>query len=154
MAARGRFRDEAGGSAGPWLFAIAGHLLAQSVRGARSSVRRPSGSACSRGSTESRRRVSRPITWLGGLDEAVDDLPSRTSSTTACSRMRRWRDDAALFKDTAYETVDSTHHVNGGCRALNAAGTEWECYIERRRSGADGAVGWLVDVAFLGNSQG
>ena len=31
-AARARFRDEAGGSAGPWLFAIAGHVLAQSPR--------------------------------------------------------------------------------------------------------------------------
>jgi RNA polymerase sigma factor (sigma-70 family) len=30
--ARGRFRDEAGGSAGPWLFGIARNLLAQSVR--------------------------------------------------------------------------------------------------------------------------
>ena len=30
--ARSRFRDEAGGSAGPWLFGIARNLLAQSVR--------------------------------------------------------------------------------------------------------------------------
>jgi RNA polymerase sigma-70 factor (ECF subfamily) len=30
--ARGRFRDEAAGSAGPWLFGIARNLLAQSVR--------------------------------------------------------------------------------------------------------------------------
>src|ERR1700759_4627110 len=30
--ARPRFRDEAGGSAGPWLFGIARHLLSTSVR--------------------------------------------------------------------------------------------------------------------------
>ena len=30
--ARSRFRDEAGGSAGPWLFAIARHVLLASVR--------------------------------------------------------------------------------------------------------------------------
>src|SRR5215207_11755658 len=30
--AHGRFRDEAGGSAGPWLFAIARHVLLASVR--------------------------------------------------------------------------------------------------------------------------
>src|SRR6478752_9092411 len=30
--ARRRFRDEAGGSVGPWLFGIARNLLAQSVR--------------------------------------------------------------------------------------------------------------------------
>ena len=37
--------------------------------------------------------------------------------------------DAGVIKGTVYETVDATQHVNGGCRALNAAGTEWECYI-------------------------
>ena len=31
MALAGRFRDEAGGSAGPWLFAIARHVVLASV---------------------------------------------------------------------------------------------------------------------------
>ena len=30
---------------------------------------------------------------------------------------------------TVEPTVDPTKHVNGGCRAQNAAGTDWECYI-------------------------
>ena len=30
---------------------------------------------------------------------------------------------------TVEATVDPSQHVNGGCRAQNAAGTEWECYI-------------------------
>lgn len=30
---------------------------------------------------------------------------------------------------TVEPTVDATKHVNGGCRAQNASGTEWECYI-------------------------
>jgi hypothetical protein len=30
---------------------------------------------------------------------------------------------------TVEPTVDASKHVNGGCRAQNAAGTEWECYI-------------------------
>jgi hypothetical protein len=30
---------------------------------------------------------------------------------------------------TVEPTVDATKHVNGGCRAQNAGGTEWECYI-------------------------
>lgn len=33
------------------------------------------------------------------------------------------------WKGTVEETVDATKHVNGGCRALNDLGTEWECYI-------------------------
>jgi hypothetical protein len=30
---------------------------------------------------------------------------------------------------TVEPTVDATKHVDGGCRARNAAGTIWECYI-------------------------
>jgi hypothetical protein len=30
---------------------------------------------------------------------------------------------------TVEPTVDQTKHVNGGCRSLNGAGTEWECYL-------------------------
>jgi hypothetical protein len=30
---------------------------------------------------------------------------------------------------TVEPTVDSTKHVNGGCRSLASDGKEWECYI-------------------------
>lgn len=33
------------------------------------------------------------------------------------------------WKGTVEPTVDKTEHVNGGCRSLNSAGTEWECYL-------------------------
>lgn len=33
------------------------------------------------------------------------------------------------WKGTVEPTVDATKHVNGGCRSLNSAGTEWQCYI-------------------------
>jgi hypothetical protein len=33
------------------------------------------------------------------------------------------------WKGTVEPTVDATKHVNGGCRSLTSAGTEWECYI-------------------------
>ena len=33
------------------------------------------------------------------------------------------------WKGTVEPTVDKTKHVNGGCRSLNSAGTEWECYL-------------------------
>ena len=72
---RARFRDEAGGSAGPWLFAIAHHVLSASVR-----RRRVELEACTRlGILE---RLDRePATtepdesWLDGLDEALAELP-------------------------------------------------------------------------------
>jgi hypothetical protein len=32
---------------------------------------------------------------------------------------------------TVEPTVDATKHVNGGCRALDAKGLEWRCYIGR-----------------------
>jgi RNA polymerase sigma factor (sigma-70 family) len=72
---RMRFRDEAGGSAGPWIFGIARNLLSGSVR--RGRLER---AACARlGILE---RLDRePATsppdesWLDGLDEALAELP-------------------------------------------------------------------------------
>jgi RNA polymerase sigma factor (sigma-70 family) len=72
---RERFRDEAGGSAGPWLFAIARHVLLASVR--RQTLER---SASERlGVFERLDRepveVEPAEAWLEGLDEAFDELP-------------------------------------------------------------------------------
>jgi hypothetical protein len=36
---------------------------------------------------------------------------------------------AGQFKGTVEPTVDSTRHINGGCRAINADGTRWNCYL-------------------------
>ena len=33
------------------------------------------------------------------------------------------------WKGTVEPTVDAAKKVNGGCRGLNSAGTEWECYL-------------------------
>lgn len=74
---RRRFRDEAGGSAGPWLFAIARHVLVSSVR--RGVLERR---ACERLGVLDRLDGGTPASeaapderWLEGLDEALDDLP-------------------------------------------------------------------------------
>jgi RNA polymerase sigma factor (sigma-70 family) len=72
---RKRFRDEAGGSAGPWLFAIARHVLLASVR--RQTLER---SACERLGVFERLdrepvKVEPAESWLDGLDEALDELP-------------------------------------------------------------------------------
>ena len=71
---RTRFRDEAGGSAGPWLFGIARHVLLVSVR-----RRELEHSACQRlGMLDAvgREPVAEPCEdWLDGLDEALTHLP-------------------------------------------------------------------------------
>jgi hypothetical protein len=36
---------------------------------------------------------------------------------------------AGQFKGTVEPTVDATHHIDGGCRAIDADGAQWECYI-------------------------
>ena len=36
------------------------------------------------------------------------------------------------FKGTVEPTVDATKHVNGGCRSLDSAGIQWECYLGRK----------------------
>src|SRR5438093_2421356 len=88
---RTRFRDEAGGSAGPWLFAIARHVLSASVR--RGRLERD---ACTRlGILERLDRepaVADPDeSWLDGLDEALAELPE-----TQLDALRlRFEDDLA-----------------------------------------------------------
>jgi RNA polymerase sigma-70 factor (ECF subfamily) len=69
--ARGRFRDEAGGSAAPWLFAIARHVLLASVR-----RRKLEQTAARRLGLERSGTAAEPEeAWLDGLDEALADLP-------------------------------------------------------------------------------
>ena len=72
---RTRFRDVAGGSAGPWLFGIARNLLSASVR--RGRLER---AACTRlGVLERLDREPATVppdeSWLDGLDEALAELP-------------------------------------------------------------------------------
>src|SRR4051794_10842764 len=67
---RARFRDECGGSAGPWLFGIARNVLLASVR-------RRTLEASAR---ERLGMLAAPVaepdeSWLDGLDEALDELP-------------------------------------------------------------------------------
>ena len=73
---RRRFRDCAGGSAGPWLFGIARNLLAQSVRRRRIELQ-----ACERIGLlerldEPRATAEPDEVWLDGLDEALAELPA------------------------------------------------------------------------------
>jgi RNA polymerase sigma-70 factor (ECF subfamily) len=73
---RTRFRDEADGSAGPWLFGIARHVLLASVR-----QRQLERGACERlgvlaALQQEAAAVEPRDEWLDGLDEALADLPA------------------------------------------------------------------------------
>jgi hypothetical protein len=48
-------------------------------------------------------------------------------------------------KGTVEPTVDTTKHVNGGCRSLNSPGTTWECYI-----GQAAVDQQIIGAGFLG----
>jgi len=69
--ARRRFRDRAGGTAGPWLFAIARNVLVSTVR--RQRLER---SACERLGLLVEAQIEPDETWLDGLDEVLDELPA------------------------------------------------------------------------------
>jgi RNA polymerase sigma-70 factor (ECF subfamily) len=67
---RARFRDECGGSAGPWLFGIARNVLLASVR-----RRTLEAGARERLGMLAAPAVEPDESWLEGLDEALDELP-------------------------------------------------------------------------------
>lgn len=49
------------------------------------------------------------------------------------------------FKGAKFGTVDDDHRVNGGCLALNDAGTSWACYL-----GARAVQEHILDEGVLG----
>jgi RNA polymerase sigma-70 factor, ECF subfamily len=89
--ARRRFRDEAGGSAGPWLYGIARNVLVLSVR--RGRLER---AACEKlGVLREAASVEPDESWLDGLDEALAELPDGQQDAI---RLR-------VVDDLAYEQV-------------------------------------------------
>jgi RNA polymerase sigma factor (sigma-70 family) len=70
---RGSFRDEAQGSAAPWLYGIARNVLLQSVRRQRleDGARQRLGVL----ETSERPSLTPEESWLDGLDELLDGLP-------------------------------------------------------------------------------
>jgi RNA polymerase sigma-70 factor, ECF subfamily len=71
---RGAFRDEADGSAAPWLYGIARNVLRQSVRRERleDTARQRLGAL----EQSSRSLVTPEESWLDGADEVLDSLPA------------------------------------------------------------------------------
>lgn len=91
-AARSRFRDEAGGSVGPWLFAIARNVLVSSVRSGRLERR----AALELGLLAATAADATPAEdWLDGADELLDGLPAGQRDAV---RLR-------IFDDLPYDQV-------------------------------------------------
>jgi RNA polymerase sigma-70 factor (ECF subfamily) len=88
--ARERFRDEAGGTAGPWLFAIARNVVRASVR--RSMLERR---ACERLGVAAEASAAPDESWLHGIDDVLDELPAGQRDAV---RLR-------VLDDLAYEQV-------------------------------------------------
>ena len=81
---------------------------------------------------------------LIGSDQVAASMPAGTLSLAGtaptctvvkknvefhCLLARAPAPEVSDWKGTVEPTVDASSHVNGGCRSLVSAGTEWECYI-------------------------
>ena len=68
--------------------------------------------------------------WLQGTD------PTCTTVTEGveyhCVLAKHPSDAISDWLGTVNETVDSSQHVNGGCRSLSHDGREWQCYIGQK----------------------
>jgi RNA polymerase sigma-70 factor (ECF subfamily) len=71
---RRRFRDRAGGSAGPWLFGIARNLMAQSVRRSRLELAASERLGLLERLDAPRATAEPHEVWLEGLDDALAEL--------------------------------------------------------------------------------
>ena len=62
-----------------------------------------------------------------------------------CTLARPPAPEVSDWTGTVEPTVDATEHVNGGCRSLNSAGTEWERYL-----GQEAVRQQIIGKDFLG----
>ena len=84
-----RFRDEAGGSAGPWLFAIARHVVLASVERGRIERRAMTRLGAARVARPPGRDAEPDETWLDGLDEALGGPARGPARGDRAARRRR-----------------------------------------------------------------
>ena len=97
---------------------------------------------------------------LISTDEVADSLPAGTLSlagtSPTCSVVRENVEyhcvlerapapEVPDWKGTVEPTVDSSKHVNGGCRSLTSDGREWQCYI-----GEEAVRQQIIGPDFLG----
>jgi len=62
-----------------------------------------------------------------------------------CTLARPPAPEVQDWTGTVEPTVDAAKHVNGGCRAVDAAGMEWRCYL-----GQEAVRQQIIGAGFLG----
>jgi DNA-directed RNA polymerase specialized sigma24 family protein len=146
---RGRFRDLAGGSARPWLYGIAQHVLVASVRkgrlertatdrlGVTLELDRPAAPAEPESALPGMR-------ILAGTDPHCTVVEPGVEYHCVLTRLAA-APEVSDLKGMVEPTVDAGKHVNGGCRSLRSDGGEWQCYL------GDAAVEQqIISRGFLG----
>ena len=81
--------------------------------------------------------------WLAGTEPTCTVVTENVEYH--CVLTNPPTDGPSDWKGTVEETVDATHHVNGGCRSLTSDGMEWECYI-----GEAAVSQQIISQGFLG----
>jgi hypothetical protein len=97
---------------------------------------------------------------LIGPDDVARSLPAGTLSLAGteptctveradvqfhCTLAHAPAPEVSDWKGTVEPTVDSTQHVNGGCRSLRSDGREWRCYL-----GQEAVRQQIIGAGFLG----
>jgi hypothetical protein len=62
-----------------------------------------------------------------------------------CTLAKAPAPEVSDWKGTVEPTVDTSKHVNGGCRSLASDGTTWECYL-----GQEAVDQQIIGQSFLG----
>jgi hypothetical protein len=95
----------------------------------------PAGTLALLGTTSTCEVVVDQVEYRCVLDEPPSPEPPGTPAPIRPDDPYRASSDSPEEPDpngwlgAAEPTVDSTNHVNGGCRSLDAAGMTWQCFI-------------------------
>lgn len=84
--------------------------------------------------------------WLEGTDPSCSTV--KADVEYHCVLAKAPADEISDWLGTVEETVDSTQHVNGGCRSLSHDGREWQCYIGQKAVDEE-----IISQDFLGETQ-
>jgi len=68
--------------------------------------------------------------WLAGTEPSCSTVAQGVEYH--CTLGKAPGNEVSDWTGTVEPTVDASKHVNGGCRSLNAVGTEWECFVGQK----------------------
>jgi hypothetical protein len=85
---------------------------------------------------------------LIGTDPTCTVVRDQVEYRCTLARTPRGEIAPGRLKGTVEPTVDDQHVVNGGCRALDADGRTWSCYL-----GQEAVRQKIVDAGFLGQKS-